>query len=47
MVIIRTTEGHKYHVPTKDEDEAVRLVIAQGVPENHIFTVEVFHEADN
>lgn len=46
MVIIRTTEGKKYHVPTEDVDEAIRLVKALGVPENHIFTVEVFHEAD-
>lgn len=47
MVIIRTTEGQKYRVPTEDEDEAVRLVKAQGVPENHIYAVEVFHEADD
>jgi hypothetical protein len=44
MVIVRTTEGQKYHVPADDEDEAIRLVKAQGVPENHIFMVEVFHE---
>ena len=47
MVIVRTTEGQKYHIPKEDEAEALRLVKAQGVPENHIFMVEVFHEADN
>lgn len=45
MVTIRTTEGQKYHMPTEDEEEAIRLAKAFGVPENHIFTVEVFHEA--
>jgi hypothetical protein len=44
MVIVRTTEGQKYHIPTNNESEAIRLVKAQGIPENHIFTVEVFHE---
>ena len=47
MVIVRTTEGQKFHIPTDDEDEALRLVGSQGVPENHILTVEVFHEATN
>jgi hypothetical protein len=47
MVIIRTTEGYKHHVPTDNEDDAMRLVKAQGVRDNEIFTVEVFHEATN
>lgn len=45
MIIIRTTEGQKYHVPTDDEEEAIRLVAAHGVAQNHILMVEVFHEA--
>lgn len=44
MVIVRTTEGQKFHIQTDDEDEALRLVRSQGVPENHVITVEVFHE---
>lgn len=45
MVIVRTTEGQKYHIPSEDEEEAMRIVKSQGVPENHILMVEVFHEA--
>ena len=44
MIVIRTTEGQKYQLPTEDEDEAIRLVKSQGVAENEIFTVEIFHE---
>jgi hypothetical protein len=47
MIRIRTTEGQKYDVPTDDEEEAMLLVKAQGVQDNEIFTVEVFHEATN
>ena len=44
MVIVQTTEDRKYHVPTEDEAEAIRIVKSQGVQENHILMVEVFHE---
>ncbi|HSX05411.1 MAG TPA: hypothetical protein VLF69_03015 [Candidatus Saccharimonadales bacterium] len=40
MILVRTTEGQKYQVPTDDEDEAIRLVGAFGVPENHILMLE-------
>ena len=46
MIVIRTTEWQMYHLPTENEDEAIRLVKSQGVLENEIFTVEIFHEID-
>ena len=47
MIVIRTTEGQKYRIPTEDEDEAIRLVKSQGVSENQIFTLEIFHETND
>lgn len=47
MVIIWTTEGQKYHLPTEDEDEAIRLVKSQGVAENEIFIVETFRDYES
>ena len=38
MVIVRTTDGQKFHVPGEDEEEA------NGVPDNHILMVEIVHE---
>lgn len=47
MIVIRTTEGQKYQLPTEDEDEAIRLVKSQGVAENEILMIEMFHETDD
>lgn len=41
MVLARTTDGKKYHLPTNDETEAVRLLGGLGVPENHILMLEI------
>lgn len=40
MILVRTTDGKKYNLPTNDEAEAIRLLGALGVPENRIFMLE-------
>jgi hypothetical protein len=47
MVIVRTIDGQRYHIPENDEDEALLLVQAYGVLDNYILMIEVSHEAHN
>jgi hypothetical protein len=46
MILARIIDGTKYSLPTNDEEEAIRLLGALGIPENHVLMFETTVDID-
>jgi hypothetical protein len=46
MILARIIDGRRYSLPTNNEDEAIRLLGALGIPENHVLMFETTVDID-